>query len=164
MRRVLGIDPSLSGTGLAYADGGTHTITGRAGDERLEAIYDAVMEAAFSIELAVLEDLPTHAHGAGKTGMAQGVVRLALVGRDIPYVTVPPASLKMFATGNGGAGKPLMRAELHARTGVDIVDDNQVDAWWLREMGCHLLDEPTLVLPEKHTRALAKILNVPAVP
>lgn len=165
MRAVLGIDPSLTATGLAYAAGGTHTITygGRGGDERLEVIYDQVMEAAFGVELAVVEDLPTHANGAGKTGMVQGVVRLALVGRDIPYVLVTPASLKMFATGNGSAPKPDLRMELYKRAGVDLRDDNQVDAWWLRELGRHLLGEPTLELPEKHTRALAKVADVPAV-
>jgi Holliday junction resolvasome RuvABC endonuclease subunit len=165
MRPVLGIDPSLSATGLARTDGATLTISRGQGDDRLEAIYDQVMEAAFGAELAMVEDLPTHAHGAGKTGMAQGVVRLALVGRDVPYVLVVASKLNVFATGDGRAGKGAMAIALAERTGLVLGDDNQVDAWWLREMGCHLLGDPTVALPATHTRALKTVApRMPAVP
>lgn len=156
---VVGIDPSLTGTGIAYIDGTTTVVrTKMTGDSRLLAIANAVATAVEDEPLlAVLEDLPTHAHGAGKTGMVQGVVRLALLENRIDYVTVTPATLKKFATGNGGANKGDMRMELYKRVGIDLADDNEVDAWWLRALGHHLIDDPIVDLPKAHTAALAKV-------
>lgn len=166
MRRVLGIDPSLTGTGIAWADDGTATCTG-VGDQRLWVIYRSVHRLASGIdelagyggpfEFAVVEDLPTHGQGAGKTGMAQGVVRLALLHACVPYRLVAPATLKTYATGKGNATKPDLRMALYQRTGIDLRDDNQVDAWWLRALGLDLLGEPVVELPQTHRRALAKV-------
>lgn len=165
--RVIGIDPSLTSTGLCHVDGDTTTIKGSTGDERLADIYTDVYTACYGgVDLAVVEDLPTHAHGAGKTGMAQGVVRYALIYASTRYVIVPAATVKKFATGKGNATKPDMRMALYQRAGLDIRDDNQVDAWWLRQLGLHLLaraepplfDDPNVIeLPKTHTAALDKI-------
>lgn len=165
MIRILGIDPSLTGTGLAFPSGETWTANSASykGDDRLDYIYRSVHTLAEQsnqtfqpITLAVIEDLPTHAKGAGLTGMAQGVVRLALKQTLVPYILVPAASVKKFATGNGNAPKPDMRMELYKRAGIDLKDDNQVDAWWLRAIGYALLGDPLLPLPKTHTVALDK--------
>lgn len=156
MRAVIGIDPSLDATGIARADGALHTVHGD-GDGRLLAIYEAVVSAANHAQLAIVEDLPTHGMGAGKTGMAQGVVRFALRSRGVPYVLVPAATLKKYATGRGNATKPDMRVELLKRVGLDVRDDNQVDAWWLRALGHQLAEDPVLSLPQSHLTGLAKL-------
>jgi len=130
----------------------------KVGDRRLWRIYAAMqVVVATEPDLVMVEDLPTHAQGAGKTGMAQGVVRLALVISDIRFVSVPPATLKLFATGKGNATKPDMRMEIFKRTSMDIRDDNQVDAWWLYQMGMAHLGECKLALPAKNLTALDKI-------
>lgn len=156
---IAGIDPSLSGTG--YSDGRELlTITTQAADPfRLAVIHDAISSlVARRCRLAVLEDLPTHAHGAGKTGMAQGVIRLALIRQRVHYITVSPSIVKKLATGKGNATKPDMRMALYQRAGLDVRDDNQVDAWWLRQIGMQLLAHPDrLDLPKTHLAALAKI-------
>jgi hypothetical protein len=152
---AIGIDPSLDGTGLAYGDE-LLTVRG-AGDERLRLIYRAVVTATGGTGLAIVEDLPTHGMGAGKTGMAQGVVRLALLHEALPYVLVAPATLKKYATGRGNATKPDMRVELLKRTGLDLRDDNQVDAWWLRALGMDLKGAPLLTMPQSHRACLAKL-------
>jgi len=166
MSTVIGIDPSLTGTGLAWANGETWTAASSSyqGDDRLDYIYRAVHtvceqsnQVGQPITLAVVEDLPKHAHGAGLTGMAQGVIRLALKQTLVPYILIPAATLKKFATGNGNAGKPDMRMELYKRTGLDLKDDNQVDAWWLRALGHELLGDPIVSLPKAHTDALGKL-------
>jgi Holliday junction resolvasome RuvABC endonuclease subunit len=141
--RVIGVDPSLSGTGIAYDDGQLATVKTKAsdGNARLQPIYDAVYTAAGGLNwrgtptLAVIEDLPVNAMSAGKTGQAQGVVRMALVAAGVSILALSPASLKKFATGKGNAKKPDMIAAWEERSGVLVKDDNQVDAAFLREYG-----------------------------
>ncbi len=166
MVNVIGIDPSLAATGVAAADGTSWTIATKAGDpDRLAMIYQRISATAGAAtfaqtddSLAVIEDLPTHAHGAGLTGMAQGVIRLALINNAMPYVTVAAATLKKYATGKGNATKADMRMAWFQRTGQDIRDDNQVDALWLRQIGLALLDDPTrIALPKTHLVALDKV-------
>jgi Holliday junction resolvasome RuvABC endonuclease subunit len=161
MITMVGIDPSLTATGYAHTDGSLNTcpLSKVTGDERLWKIY-LWIRGVLKVEkpqYAVIEDLPTHAHGAGITGMVQGVVRLALMERSIQYRTVPPATLKRFAVGRGNATKADMRMELYKRAGVDVRDDNQADAYWLRELGLHLAGQPTIDLPKTHLVALEKV-------
>jgi Holliday junction resolvasome RuvABC endonuclease subunit len=159
--RVIGIDPSITATAIAHTDG-TLTVVGGAaslGDRRLSAIHEAITAACIPAwpDLAVMEDLPTHAHGAGVTGMVQGVIRLALLTIGVPYVTVPPATLKKYATGRGGADKADMRMALYQRAGLDERNDNKVDAWWLRAAGLEHLGQPAVKLPAAQVAALGKV-------
>lgn len=171
--RVMGLDLSMSATGIATWDGRPlstlRTVTSE-GDQRLRRIMVTVRADAYDyiaktpIELAVIEDLPTHAHGAGITGMVHGAVRVALLELGVPYALVPPATLKKFATGRGNATKPDMRMALFQRTGMDIRDDNQADAWWLRAAGMEALGHPIVDLPQAQRAALAKVAWPEAVP
>ena len=164
---VIGIDPSLTGTGLAHVDGSTEVIDFTrgplrliTGDHRLLAIANnlaAMLKSTKITPYAVIEDLPKQAKGAGLTGRVQGVVRLILIEHEIPFLAIVPSTLKMFATGKGTSPKPELRMALFKRTGVDIPDDNACDAWWLREIGLHKLGFPTIDLPKTHTRALDKV-------
>lgn len=165
--RVLGIDPSLTATGIAHADGELTVVGGgpELGDHRLELIYDAVHAACMADDpdLVVMEDLPKHAHSAGITGMVQGVVRLALVQLQVPYATVVASTLKKYATGRGTSDKYEMRMALYRRAGVDERDDNKVDAYYLRALGLDHLGEPVLQLPQVNRTAL-DVVNWPDVP
>lgn len=144
---VLGVDPSLSSTGLACYDGKLETIKTKAewGDRRLihlhAGIYDEVGRIggeAWPV-LAILEDLPVNAMSAGKTGQAQGVIRLVLADEDVLVLSIAPATLKKFATGKGNANKAQMRERFQADTGTDNKDDNQVDAYYLRQYGLAIM-------------------------
>lgn len=141
-RQVVGIDPSLTATGVAHYTGALMTIRTKAKekDGRLVQIGDVIDQ--LQTDLVVMEDLPRNAMAAGVTGMVQGVIRERLQRRDIPYILVTPATLKAFATGKGNAKKPDMRAAWHDYAGVDNKDDNQVDAAWLREAGLYLTGRP----------------------
>lgn len=163
---VGGLDLSIAATGVAHwADVRLETWkTTRDGDERLLELMSRTIDFAGygpRPELVIIEDLPIHAHGSGVTAMVHGVVRWALQNDRVPYSLVPPATLKTYATGRGNATKPDMRMELYKRAGLDVADDNQVDAWWLRALGLDLLGEPMLELPQSHRRALDK-LQLPA--
>ncbi|OPC85345.1 hypothetical protein B4N89_27350 [Embleya scabrispora] len=164
----------MTATGIAWHDGTTSTTadTATIGDVRLDKISRWVDLAARyhpdmlrhdengddrRAHLAVVEDLPTHAKGAGITGMAQGVVRQALLGAAVPYALVTAAGLKKYATGTGNANKSDMRMALYKRTGLDLRDDNEVDAWWLRAMGLDHLGHPVVELPAAQRAMLDKV-------
>jgi Holliday junction resolvasome RuvABC endonuclease subunit len=161
--KVCGIDPSLAGTGLAGPDGELSTIHTETNDpDRLAKIYTGIVLVAGGCDLAVMEDLPKHAFNAGKTGMSQGVVRLALIHCGVPYVTVVASTLKKYATGNGTASKPDMRVALLQRAGMDIRDEDQVDAFWAWQIALWAArDERWISLPKTHLVALDKIRNWP---
>jgi Holliday junction resolvasome RuvABC endonuclease subunit len=165
--KIIGLDISIRATGVAFDGGiaGLTTIRPRSkGDDRLVEITQAVLAVLLPHDpatgLVVLEDLPTGLRNAaaGSLGMVHGAVRAELIRLGAPYTTVPPATLKVYATGRGNAQKPDMRMELYKRAGLDVADDNQVDAWWLRALGLDLLGRPALDLPKMHRRALDKLV------
>jgi hypothetical protein len=158
---VVGLDLSLTATGIAYGDGHgtTTTIGGPAthGDRRLLGIAAHVRKLALGAHLAVIEDLPTHAQAAGITGMVHGAVRLILIQLGVRYALVPPATLKRYATGRGNAGKPEMAVASFKRAGLEFTDDNQCDAWWLRAAGLDYLGHPIVALPADQRAALLRV-------
>lgn len=84
-----------------------------------------------------------------------GVVRLELYENDIPFVEVPPNTLKKYATGNGKAHKDEMIAAAIKRGNLDITKNDEADAWWLYQMGCAQYGLPDAVeMPQKNREAL----------
>lgn len=162
MTRVYALDLSLTATGVACPNGVLDTYRpATEGDRRLDDIVNEV-EMLLGDEdlddvLVVLEGPVTRSHAATAIGMLHGAIRLTLIRWTLDYLIVPPAVLKTYATGRGNAPKPDMRMELYKRTGADVVDDNQVDAAWLRLLALDLLGEPEVLLPQTHRRALAKL-------
>lgn len=167
--RISGLDLSITATGICDVNGVTSTCGGDAklGDKRLGRIRIAVESAVEVADVVMIEDLPRGGMGGATTGMVQGVVRELLTRLGVPYILVSPATLKMYATGKGNATKSDMRMELFQRFGIDIRDDNQADAWWLRALGLDLYGEPlaqqtsgATLLPKSHRRALDKLTRV----
>lgn len=159
--RVLGLDLSLTATGVCLTDGMTLTIKTQQKyrDLRLVHIGDALASMigdGHSVDLAVIEDLPMHAKSAGITGMVHGVARAVLLRAGIPYVLVAPATLKAYATGKGSGDKTPMAMAAYKRAGVEFPDDNQCDAWWLRAAGLDRLGHPLFDLPAAQRARLDK--------
>jgi Holliday junction resolvasome RuvABC endonuclease subunit len=156
--RVLGLDLSITATGYALPDGTTGTFKGPwKGDWRLVAIKTAVAGHTDAIDLAVIEDLPTHAKAAGITGMVHGAVRAVLLEAGVPYVLITPATLKAYATGKGNADKTAMAIAALKRTGREFPDDNQCDAFWLRAAGLDWYEQPEFDMPKAQRQRLAKV-------
>ena len=162
--RVLGLDLSLTSTGVALPDGSTLRIKTRPvdGDRRLLVIRDWIREvlADHLPRLAVVEDLPRHALGAGITAMVHGIVRAELVDADVPYALVVAASLKSYAADHGRATKQTLAAAAYLHAGVEFEDDpggDRCDAWWLRVAGHDAYGRPLFRLPQGQRDRLRKV-------
>ena len=167
---VLGVDPSLTSTGIS-AESGLATIRSSPSDHQpptledrrrrlVRIVRDVVAYAPVFTDLVVIESPSLGQARQGGTLDRNGLFWLLVdefAGLKIPVVDVTPATVKKFATGNGGAKKPDLRMALYKRTDLDIADDNQVDAWWLAEIGRHLLTAPSISLPYTHVKALEKV-------
>jgi Holliday junction resolvasome RuvABC endonuclease subunit len=167
--RVVGLDLSITATGIAFRDGSTATVRTREedGDRRLLDVEQHVRVAVGDPDiglgplpdLVVLEDLPTHARAAGITGMVHGVVRAMLLDLGVPYVLLTPATLKAFATGSGTADKTAMAITALKRADREFPGDkggNECDAWWLRAAGLDRLGHPLFPLPAAQRARLGK--------
>lgn len=138
---ILGVDLSLTSTGIS-ANGKTGIITTPAkGSERLSIISLAILDAVIenSIQLVAIEGYSfasrnSQAHSIGELG---GVVRTRLWERNIPYVDIPPTCRAKFATGRGNAAKTEVMSSVSAKTGLVFSGkgaDDMCDAWILEEM------------------------------
>lgn len=162
MTRVIGVDPSITATGIALPDG-TFKVSGgppEIGEARLGTIYEDLDFACLihKPHLAVIEaPFVGQKNNTVPLAMVHGVIRLALQRHGVPYVVIPPSTLKKYATGDGFAHKSDLRMALYKRTGVDERNDNLVDATFLRAAGHQALGEPTIKLPATQVAALDKI-------
>ena len=138
---TLGLDLSLTSTGVSY-NGNTDSIrpTTR-GVERLVEIRDRVMNICEGqrIQVVAVEGYAymsrnSQAHSIGELG---GVVRVALHERRIPFIEIPPTCRAKFATGKGNAGKSEVVSAISAMTGIvwgGGDGDDRCDAWILEQM------------------------------
>lgn len=156
--KIVGLDLSITATGIASVTGKCYTVGGNSklGDKRLSVIEKS-LQKHLKADVYMIEDLPINAHGSGITGMVHGVTRNLLLQYNKPYVLIPPASLKKYATGKGNANKLDMADSLYKHFGLQLADDNQVDAYWLRLMGLDYFNVKKIDLPEDHKIAMKKI-------
>ena len=144
---AVGIDPSLSATGICFGDYSVDVISHRGrmddpkGDGRLaniRAVLSKLYEA-INPEIVCIESVPPYARGSAALGLAHGVVREVTAAHGIELVMAAPSVIKKFATGSGRAGKPEMQLALRELNFVPLEvssrwDDNEIDAWWLRQI------------------------------
>lgn len=161
MTRVLALDLSVTATGVALPDGTTQTLATRPGDGdlRYDAIADYISHAAQfrRADIAVIEGPVVRSSAAIAIGMLHGVVRRELRKIGVPYVLVPPATLKAYATGKGNADKTQMAIAALKRTGREFADDNQCDAWWLRAAALDWYGRAEFDMPKAQRDRLAKV-------
>lgn len=149
--RVLGLDYSLTSTGVATTRPHKATLIrprtkGHARLEELKASVAALVRQARP-ELAVIESgsyastsSTFHQLAGGWWLVAHEIYRLGL-----PYATVPPGTLKRYATGSGSADKHTMVAAARAAwPNLIIPNDDAADALFLAAMGAHYLGRPQM--------------------
>ena len=158
--RVLGLDLSITATGVAMPDGQLDTLRpSTVGDYRLDEIAQAVGILAAGVDVVAIEEGLVKSFASFKLGMVHGAVRRRLIVAGIPYALVAPATLKKYATGSGGSGvsKADMRMALYKRAEIDERDDNRVDAWWLRAAALDAYGYPIVEMPRLNVEALGKV-------
>ncbi|MFE2936687.1 hypothetical protein [Streptomyces sp. NPDC059278] len=157
---VIGLDLSLTCTGVAGAGWSDIIRTKRRGDDRLNHLLAAVADFVKRADLVVMEG-PSYGHAAlaGHEDLAglRVLVRQYCYRHRIPYGVVPPSSLKMFATGRGNATKGEVRSGVadrygHHTEGVGRYD--QADAYTAMAMGLHHLGHQLATVPERALKAL----------
>jgi Holliday junction resolvasome RuvABC endonuclease subunit len=160
--KVLGLDLSMTGTGVAHTVEGavcTHLIktNPKHRDGRLIQIRDTVRQYAEGAELVLIEAPAAKSFTSVISGMVQGIVRVVLVEMGIPYGTLMPNSLKKFATGKGTGDKIPMALAALKRAGLEFPDDNQCDAFWLWVAANYQVGQPLYDLPALNRESLSKI-------
>ena len=144
--RVLALDASSTKTGIVYPDGRIDTLrpppSAKGGDRLLwwATTYQIVL-ADNRPDLVVIEQpFSRYATATATLQRTYGVLlaELARVGCVVQWV--PPATLKLAATGSGKADKPQMILAARA-LGYDVANDDEADAcllfhgvgagWWV---------------------------------
>lgn len=153
---VFGLDLSITAAGFAPAAEITETVGGpaRDGDERLLTIENRLRFwlRRRTYALAVIEAPGFASTRLFSVAMVHGIVRKELIRAGIPYATVAPNTLHLFATGDGNATKDQMKQTASGLAGRKFHDDNQADAWWLRRMGCAALGDREGLAPDQIER------------
>lgn len=146
---IIGLDLSLTSTGVAFADTQVSLRTAHKGPQRLHEIWILLEKTICEINnpLVVIEGYSyssrnSQSHSIGELG---GVIRVELWRRDIPYVVVAPTARAKFATGRGNASKMEVMSAVSAKTGIiwsGSGADDMCDAWILQEMGLTAFGTP----------------------
>jgi Holliday junction resolvasome RuvABC endonuclease subunit len=164
MSFLIGLDLSLTSTGVSI-NGETSVISTKArGAERLHIVSSAILDLCFSknVVCAIIEGYSfasrnSQAHSIGEMG---GAVRMKLWEKGIPYVEVPPTCRAKFATGKGNAGKSEVVSSISAKTGIIFSGaggDDECDAWLLEQMGLKYLNKSQYEWSETSISSLSKV-------
>lgn len=159
--KVAGLDLSITATGVCHTvqDAACwHLIrTKQEGDLRLNELQSKIREYVRDSDLILIEGYLNNSKSAGITGMVQGAVRSMLIEQGIPYATLPPTSLKKYATGRGNADKRDMALAAYKRAELEFRDDNTCDAWWLWTAAMDYSEAAPFTMPALNRESLSKI-------
>ncbi len=158
MTTILGIDPSLTSTGLVVLSGTGETLHHEAIKTkpnrhvadggivlRLSYISDRVLSVCrrFAPPILIVIEQPVSYGGHGRSAMEIAglfyVLRYRLeIGDSVPkgqLWIVTPARLKQFAAGKGNAKKPVVAAAVKERWGMEFKTTDETDAYVLARIG-----------------------------
>lgn len=141
MTAYLGIDQSLTSTGIAVLREGTSQPlvctalpTKLKGPARLAYIRDRARGflEEYTPRAAALEGYSYGSTGkVFELGELGGVLKLLLHDAGVPFLVVPPSSLKKFIAHKSEATKEDMRRAVEERFGLDIDQEDACDAYGL---------------------------------
>ena len=174
-RRMVGVDLSITSTGVAVMEGRgpgpvvtsrlrttprAATFQGKLG--RFQTISGRVLEHVQDGDSLVFLEGPSY----GSTGSASHdiagnwwLLYESLRVWEVRIIVIPPALVKIYATGRGNASKDeVLAATVRRYPSIDIPGNDIADAVVLLAMGCRLAGEPLEhSMPVTHLRALDKV-------
>lgn len=144
---VVGIDPSLTSTGVAVIRNGVaatiavgSTRTGDQLAERLARIHSIVSHvvdvvAAAAPSLVAVEGYSFASKGRGLTGLIElGAILRYELAASFDVFEVAPAAVKKFATGKGAASKTDVALAVYKRWRFEAPTPDEVDAFVLAKI------------------------------
>ena len=143
---ILGIDPSLTSTGICVMSEDGEVLTTMAinsefaGAKRLhdikEQIKPIVKIPPSEKPITFIEGYSFGSkNGREVLGELGGMIRLLLYETGVLFVNVPPTTLKKYATGKGTGDKVAMAIGVIKGWGVDFPTTDQTDAYALCQFG-----------------------------
>lgn len=177
MSAVLGIDLSLTQTGMAVARNGTiewtgtHKTVGKRDDD-LQARTQRLRDIRNRVEAAVMRYNPVLAvleapsfgsvHGSAhdRSGLWWLVADMLFL-RSVPTAQVAPTARAKYGTGKGNAAKEQVHAAIQTNYGRDdlpVRTNDEADALILSAMGARYLGKPVeLWLPDGAIESMDKV-------
>lgn len=148
MFKTIGIDASLTGTGVVVLDGDDISWSQRIdtklkGMERLIFIEERLKHIIkqFSPTLVLIEGYAFSAKGLSyQIGELGGVIRMMLHKHEVRWIEIPPAQVKKFATGKGNAQKDFVMLNVYKKWGAEFSSNDEADAFVLAKIGQALID------------------------
>ena len=163
-KTIIGLDLSLTSTGISVAGEVSALMTGYRGAERLHIVSSEIIKICKekNVDFAVIEGYSfasrnSQAHSIGELG---GCVRMRLWEEDIPFVDVPPTCRAKFATGKGNASKNEVVSSISAKTGIiwsGSAATDMCDAWILEQMAIAQLGESKYDWTKEQLSSLLKV-------
>lgn len=171
--KVLGLDSSLTSTGLALLDNGVPTLSnvyssGSKTDTTLDLCHRII-----GIRNKVMTRIPPDTHCVVMEGVANfnrgnelklywlwgELFKTISIGLGVPVVVCPASTLKKFATDNGAAKKLDVAVRVSRMwPDVDVNGDDQADALALATAAAVRYREPVpFTVLERHRLAIAKM-------
>lgn len=162
-KRYLGVDPSLTCTGLALLEErrlSTWTLKpGCVGINRLIWFKGTMTNQlrALCPTAVILEGYsygsPSSAHPIGELG---GILRVVFWELGLPLYIIAPNTLKKFVTGHGQGGKGPIPLHLYKRWGVTVEQEDEADAAGLAFLGLYA-ENPEIPRIMAQREALEKV-------
>ena len=169
---VIGLDLSLTSTGIAGEGWTDHIRTKTRGDFRLNYLAGQIGSFVRQADLVVMEG-PSYGHAAlaGHEDMAglRVLVRQFCFRNKIPYAVIPPSTLKLYGAGYGKAAKGEIRSAVADRYGIHTEGAaryDEADAYVAMAAGMDWLGYRLADVPEKSAAALKGVAwpeQIPAV-
>lgn len=174
MTAVVGIDPSLTGTGIATPDGvctirsgGQRNATLRERRNRIDDLAGQILlrvgevytGAQFPLLVVIERQIPgANGHQHDRAGLWWLIVSDLLSWTGVDVVEVTPSQRMKYATGKGRADKDeVLAAVIRRYPDVNVRNNNEADSLVFRAMGCDHLGVPLVPVPQTHRAALEKV-------
>ena len=162
---VLGIDLSLTGTGLSVVEGDRLLFSecykpkNKSGPTRLIEIRHKVSETIdkYQPELICIEGYSFGSRGRAlfQIGELGGLIRVLLHKTGIKWLEITPSQVKKFAAGVGNCGKDIIMQQVYKRWGMEFKTSDEADAFVLAKIGTILLG-----YKEKLIKAQEEVIGV----